>query len=715
MKKFRLLVIICALLISGSISSQEKELGSILEMNLESIKNPLAQVTEKERLKMDNLKEGIFVYQTDGISGLYYFTGKDWVPVKANNDVLKSLLICATKIITIDTVSELDDIHNNCGTDINTAIVLGYHEKHDGGGGVFVYDNTLANENDGGLVFDGWKRSLVDSALNVKWFGAKGDGGDTTDLTLISNNTIAFQNTLSAFKRKFRFHDFDALVSNRQSYSGIFIPSGEYIIGADALFTDDIDSNYNVRLAGINYFSDGNAILSLTNTGNTYAFRNLDRGLFITFQDITFIGNSSTTNAFYSESNGGAQDYLFERCTFLGRYNRVFTIRGGTSPNTNSEWSFEKCSFNGEIQVIMDVKDSGQFLNYWFNETKFWSKIGSTIISDNGGHFKFVNCDWSGFEPESDTYIFELRDNNASRGVNDFRIINGRFELKNEHARVLKSNWNQGNIEINADFGSQVFKFGLEQQDPNFIDINTLKHFEFNLQGTGTVGNSLNVNFKNSVMMGYHDFNYQNNSWRGTGKILYENCSFPHRNSLDDFVRVNHGFNNNISGIANIEIRDAIFENNYGVSGVNFYTLEASSVNFYPSYSNSGLKKKYIKIAHPARGENPLAGQSFTLNFPEEAESIITKVSWYLPKNRLTSIRTVQFALTDINNVIITDDFNSSFELKSPLAMMKDGFRFSQDVYVNIKNLPEGKLVLKDITNQADQVANEFMCVIEYY
>ncbi len=232
-----------------------------------------------------------------------------------------------------------------------------------------------------------------------------------------------------------------------------------------------------------------------------------------------------------------------------------------------------------------------------------------------------------------------------------------------------------------------------------------MKHFEFNLQGASSLNfNALNVNFKNSVMMGYHEINYGNNAWRGTGKILYENCSFPYRNSLDGFIKINHNTNNNKSGVAVVEIRDAIFENNAGVSSP--YNLEISSVNYLPSYSNSGLKKKYFKIAHPARGENPLANQQFILNFPEEAESIITRVKWFLPKNRLGSTSIVKFVLTDINGNILSEI--------NPVRL-KDGFDIYDDVYINVKNLPNGKIILKDLLNQSNQVANEFLCVIEYF
>ena len=468
------------------------------------------------------------------------------------------------------------------------------------------------------------------------------------------------------------------------------------------------------RISGIKYFSDGHGVLTFIYSGeNKYAFKDLDHAMNVTFSDITFIGLSDDCNFLYSDSDGGGKDYYFERCNFLGNFNKIFTLRG---TNTNSEWAFEKCTFSGKVDAILDIKDSDQFLNYWFSHTKFWIEDGSIIKADKGGHFKFTDCDWSGYNPQTESYYFELNSSSSGRGVNDFRIINGRFEMKNHNARVLKTNWQHGNIEITADFGSQT--------QPSLAGID-MKHFEFNFQGASNISfNSLNVNFRNSIMMGHHEFNYGNNAWRGTGRILYENCSFPYRDSLDDFIVINHNGNNNKSGIANIEIENAIFENNAGTTPntpndpynldlfgnplfPNHYNLEIPSVSYLPSYSNRGLKRKYFKISHPARGENPLEGQKIILNFPIESEAIITSVKWFLPNARLGSTRVVEFALSNLSgNIIIS---------KIDPVQMRFGFDKIDNVYINIKDLEEGKLVLKDLRNNANQIANEFMCVIEYF
>ena len=73
---------------------------------------------------------------------------------------------------TIENISALLALAPINGLGMN---VLGYYASHDGGGGVFKYDETRSDTNDGGTIIDGWVRQY-DGSINVRWFGAKGDG-----------------------------------------------------------------------------------------------------------------------------------------------------------------------------------------------------------------------------------------------------------------------------------------------------------------------------------------------------------------------------------------------------------------------------------------------------------------------------------------------------------------------------------------------------------
>jgi len=264
--------------------------------------------------------------------------------------------------------------------------------------------------------------------------------------------------------------------------------------------------------------------------------------------------------------------------------------------------------------------------------------------------------------------------------------------MQTEHARVLKSNWNMGNIEITADFGQAINR-------PFFQNnVNGVKHFEFNLKQN----TSVNISFNNSVMMGYHEYSYTDNSFEGTARASYTNCSFPVRNELDGFIQLS-GNSINKSGISFIEIENAVFSDLKQTVGL-IHNLQIPSVHYLPIYSNRGLKKKFFKIGNSARGGNPIGPERFILNFPEEAESVITKVTWLLPQGRLTSANNASFRLEDLNG-------NNVFA--SVGGVLSQGYNDVDDVYIKVKDLPEGKLVLRGFN--ANQTAPEFFCLIEYF
>ena len=79
-------------------------------------------------------------------------------------------------------------------------LVRNYYADADGGGGTFLWNGTSTAADDGGLVIKPasvsgpgrWKRQLVGSVFNVKWWGARGNGAanDTAPIQAATNAAV---------------------------------------------------------------------------------------------------------------------------------------------------------------------------------------------------------------------------------------------------------------------------------------------------------------------------------------------------------------------------------------------------------------------------------------------------------------------------------------------------------------------------------------------
>src|SRR5438128_606669 len=115
----------------------------------------------------------------DGGSGLFIDTQSTNLPYRFYR--MRTIVSAANNHVTVGTLADLRALTAVSGNADVT--VRGYYAAGDGGGGQFYWDPNSTENDDGGITIvpasnpssGRWKRSLQ-SEINVKWFGAVGDG-----------------------------------------------------------------------------------------------------------------------------------------------------------------------------------------------------------------------------------------------------------------------------------------------------------------------------------------------------------------------------------------------------------------------------------------------------------------------------------------------------------------------------------------------------------
>jgi hypothetical protein len=152
---------------------------------------------------------------------------------------------------TVDTVADLRNTQPIANSNFS---VLGYYAEGDEGGGDFYWDPTNTQTDNGGTIIAGngittgrWIRRVEGHHINVRWFGAKGDG-TTNDSPFLQAAINTFQSTGATI----------LIPAGTFMLAGITVPSGFKI--------------YSNQYAVNNYLADVPAKIMPVNGSTGYIF-----------------------------------------------------------------------------------------------------------------------------------------------------------------------------------------------------------------------------------------------------------------------------------------------------------------------------------------------------------------------------------------------------------------------------------------------------------
>jgi Pectate lyase superfamily protein len=294
--------------------------------------------------------------------------------------------------------SKLDDLlrYTPSSKSIHSIVhVLGRSAPNDGGGGFFRWDNDSSLEPDEGTVFNTkgnsskgrWLRVLETSAVNVRWFGARGDG---------------FHDDTYSFMKLFEFLD-------KLTYCHLVIPSGTYVIKSNiylanrkskidklliegsnskilivdsSLFLGDLSNQKTIQINLSNITIESN-----DSKFNNSSVLNIGSIFSSTFLNVEILGGGTRKSAIEVSHPWGTS---FTNCHFgYSQFGAIFSTSGNDSTHMGYyNCTFDHCSLAGAI-FVHHISATIQSCSFEHNDG-----VGLSVVSGKAScsNVRISNC-----------------------------------------------------------------------------------------------------------------------------------------------------------------------------------------------------------------------------------------------------------------------------------------------------------------------------------
>ncbi len=344
-----------------------------------------------------------------------------------------ALALSTNDVITINNINDL----KQADTAVGAVIVLGKDNPGDGGGDLFIWDSASSEATNNVTVVDStftssggrWLRSPLGSAINVKWFGATGDG--QTDDTAAVKAAIEFiasrNNGYADFVDRVKPSLYFPSGIYRLTESGVFshVPQGLHHLNGFRVHGDGWRASVlKLDVSSTSWFYDNDPSGTLSNTSQHY--------IWMQFENLMFRGTDSfLANGFRTTSIGHEQGFSFLQC-FFTELNRVIETNGSSNASENK---FIEC-------WITKVEDAVWVLN---NQQSVVNEFHCVDVQDIRGDFIRVDQNGGGSfrmyggtlvftehtDPSRITWLVNAQANSGTLagGNNDFLFVGTKHEM----------------------------------------------------------------------------------------------------------------------------------------------------------------------------------------------------------------------------------------------------------------------------------------------